>query len=99
MKKLFPEFLFQGSKGPAVVVLQLLLLALNENSKIIPDGDFGNETAKGVKKLQSRLGVDQDGCFGPKTREAFFWRTGIQINAIPVLDGETTVPEVVAQTM
>lgn len=98
MKKkrmLFPEFLPIGSQGAGVLIVQLLLKASGYNSKIIADGDYGDETATGVKKLQEDLGVDPDGCFGPNTRKAYFEKTGINLNTIPslIFKRKTTTPE------
>ncbi|MFZ2149679.1 MAG: peptidoglycan-binding domain-containing protein [Minisyncoccia bacterium] len=71
MKSLFPPYLNIGSQGPAVVVLQIILRVLGYNSYIVPDGDYGGETVKGVKDLQSDMGIEVDGNFGPGTRKAF----------------------------
>jgi peptidoglycan hydrolase-like protein with peptidoglycan-binding domain len=91
----FPEFLNHGSRGPAVILLQLLLKAGGYNrTGIIPDGDYGEETAKGVRLVQGELGFAEegiDGNFGPKTRAAYRVRFGIDVNAIPIdaFTGET----------
>jgi peptidoglycan hydrolase-like protein with peptidoglycan-binding domain len=94
-KLLFPQpYLPVGSKGPAVVVLQLLLLALGLNPQILPDGDYGEETQAGVKKLQDSVGIETDGDFGPETRAKLLEETGVDVNIIPALDGETLIPDV-----
>lgn len=83
----FPEYLNQGSDGRAVTLLQLMLLFAGYNPRIIPDGDYGKETAEGVKLLQRSLGLakdDVDGHFGPKTRAALLKNRSIDINNIPV---------------
>lgn len=92
----FPEYLNQGSKGPAVALLQIILLALNCNSRIIPDGDYtvNGETARGVAELQRRMCFkvsDMDGNFGPKTRKAFHEKYGWDVNSLPknIFQGET----------
>ena len=84
-----------GSKGPAVVMLQLLLLAMEYNQNIVPDGNYGEQTEIGVTQLQAVLGVDQDGQFGPETRKALLRIQGIDVNSLKSesFQGETTVPE------
>ena len=87
---MFPgEYLDQGSEGGAVVLLQLFLLFGDYNHKIIADGDYGEETATGVKRLQEELqfkGDDIDGNFGPQTRAALLRQRNIDINAITVIN-------------
>jgi len=82
MGKFFPEYLNKGSKGPAVAFLQALLLDRSLNPNIIIDGDYGEETAKGVSELQKELGVEEDGNFGPMTRSALYAQGGIDVDAI-----------------
>jgi len=92
MEKLFPQpYLQKGSKGPAVVLLQVMLFLLGYNEAIIPDGDYGEETAKGVIAFQRGAGIDDDGHFGPATRQAFEEVTGLDVNEIPSLEGEPIV--------
>ena len=84
--RLFPKYLGRGSRGRAVVFLQYLLLAAGCNSGITPDGEYGEETAHGVAKLQYQLGfpiTDLDGEFGTVTRAALLKRRGLDIDAIP----------------
>lgn len=86
MDRFFPEYLNQGSSGRAVVLLQLMLLFAGYNRNIMADGQYGNETAQGVKNLQMTLGFtgeDVDGHFGPRTRIALCTQQGIDIDAIP----------------
>ena len=81
--KLFPKYLDKGSGGPAVALLQCLLIDRSCNSEnIIVDGEYGEQTAEGVRQLQQNLGVDQDGNFGPATREALKLE-GLDVNEIP----------------
>ena len=89
MKKLFPQpYLQSGSFGPAVVVLQAMLICLGYNSKkIIADGDYGEETKQGVIDFQKALKLEPDGNFGPNTRAAFLEKTGIDVNRIPKIKG------------
>ena len=82
-EKLFPEYLNKGAKNPAAVAfLQALLVFGCYNPAIIIDGEYGEETAIGVKSLQRELGVDADGNFGPKTRAALFAKTKLDINSL-----------------
>ena len=81
--KLFPEFLNQGSKGPAVALLQCLLINGKFNShRIIVDGEYLKETAEGVRQCQAQLCVEQDGNFGPETRKALIKNGRLNVNAI-----------------
>ena len=98
-KMLFPEYLNQGSEGPAVAVLQLILVAagLGYSSRtivneIIVDGQYGDVTAQAVRKLQRDLGVTEDGNFGPETREAVLKELGLNVNELSanLFVGETT---------
>ena len=79
----YPEFLNSGSKGPAVAHLQSLLLQAGYNPAIEVDGDYGDETTKGIRELQEDLGVEVDGNFGPDTRAAWLRDGGPDVNAIP----------------
>lgn len=58
-----------GSKGLAVMILQLILLALGYNTeKMLPDGDYGDETEAAVneyKKYSALTGIEKEKGFGP----------------------------------
>lgn len=93
--RLFPEYLNAGSRGPAVVALQLFLLG-GYNAAITPSGDYDEHTVTGVKALQSELGLDGvgdgvDGHFGPGTRAELKRQYGFDIDALPadIFVGET----------
>ena len=83
---MFPKYLNKGSRGPAVVLLQILLVAMGHNrGKIHVDGDYGEQTAVGVKSLQQEMGIPEgecDGNFGPRTRSVFLTKTGIGVDII-----------------
>lgn len=90
---LFPPYLNQGSKGPAVAALQLILKAiLDFENEIVVDGEYGYVTARSVRRLQDELGVEQDGNFGPQTRAMLLDDYQIDVNVIPanIFVGETT---------
>ncbi len=94
MKKLFPPYLNQGSRGKAVRFLQYLLMARYPDLGILPDGDFtpNGKTAAGVVRLQKEInlslieqgerGIEEDGNFGPITRKRFKVLTGIDVDVI-----------------
>ena len=96
MDTFFPEYLNKGSKGPAVTLLQLLLKAGHYNAlNIQVDGDYGDETAVGVKRLQEALGFDGkeiDGHFGPATRKRYadgIVKINVNALAADVFEGDT----------
>lgn len=93
MKKLFPKpYLQSGSFGPAVVMLQVMLICLGYNSKkIIADGDYGEETKTGVMAFQKVVKLEEDGNFGPNTRAAFLEKTGIDVNKISKIKGKNAI--------
>ena len=57
-----------GSKGQAVQQLQWALNAAG--AKLVPDGDFGDQTEKAVRAYQLKMGLVADGIAGPKTLAA-----------------------------
>ena len=83
--KFFPEYLDKGSVGPAVALLQTLLVVLGFNGEnIVIDGDYGGETVIGVTMLQRDLpGVEPDGNFGPATRVAFMAQYRLDVDTLP----------------
>ena len=86
MKKLFPPYLDQGSKGTAVDVLHCILCVLGFGERIVRDGEYGEETKAAVKELQVSMefeGEDIDGNFGPKTREELDNYYDIDVGLIP----------------
>lgn len=93
---LFPPFLNQGSTGPAVNLLGLLLIVTeNQVEPIVLDGQYpeGGAIAKAVKKFQIDAGFtgeDVDSNFGPKTRLEFWKRYGANVDD---LDTSTFVGE------
>jgi putative peptidoglycan binding protein len=58
----------QGSRSPAVLELQQLLVA--QGAAIEPDGVFGPKTARAVKDFQRGAGLAPDGIVGAKTWSA-----------------------------
>jgi peptidoglycan hydrolase-like protein with peptidoglycan-binding domain len=99
-EKLFPQpYMGPGSNGPAVLVLQTWLSILNPKFKIIPDGYYGRETARGVATFQYIVELDVEGHFGPATREAWKEMYGFHPNDLPRMGvPETTVPPTSADT-
>jgi peptidoglycan hydrolase-like protein with peptidoglycan-binding domain len=68
--KIFAGNLGRGAKGLEVVVLQLFLIATNSNAqKIVPDGEYGEQTFQGVKALQVDLNVPLTGSLDETTRQ------------------------------
>lgn len=99
MKKrmFFPDYLDESSTGvgvwEAVTLLQLLLLMGRYNRAIIPDGNFGEETKKGVILLQKDLGCEMDGKFGPSTRARLLEQRNLDINKIPADAFMVVIPD------
>ena len=96
--RLFPEYLNKGSKGPAVALLQTLLLSQDFNRNIVVDGDYGGETARGVEELQQFLNgvanrevLEVDGNFGSETRKAYAKYFHLDVDTLPasIFAGET----------
>ena len=86
-KKLFPEYLNQGSSGGAVYMLEIILIAMGFAPGTFPTGRYTDSTAEAVKRLQESLGftgTDIDGNFGPATRKALREKTGLHVNDIPI---------------
>jgi peptidoglycan hydrolase-like protein with peptidoglycan-binding domain len=83
LKPFFPKYLNKGAEHPAMLILQVALIAAGFNSKNIKLTGVNDEaTAKGIEILQTYLGVEADGNFGPDTREAWVKRGGPDVNAL-----------------
>lgn len=63
-----PPLLRLGDEGEAVRELQLRLRAIGQG--VSAGGVFDAATARAVRELQARAGLDPDGIVGPKTRRA-----------------------------
>lgn len=85
---LFPKYLNQGSKGRAVMVLQIILTVLGFGDENLEcTGIYDVNTANAVRRLQVHCGFtgeNVDGNFGPDTRLAFLARYKININLLPI---------------
>jgi peptidoglycan hydrolase-like protein with peptidoglycan-binding domain len=100
--KLFPgPYMERGSKGPAVAVLQAILMAICPCTLRVSEinveitGVFDEETEKAVRYYQQKRGLEVDGKCGPQTRREIFEQTGIHLNELPadIFVGKTvTVP-------
>ena len=85
--KIFPPFLNQGSRGPAVRVLQCLLHGRHDSPNVT--GNYDEATGNAVKTLQVELGFrdgDVDGNFGPATRAAFSAQFGVDVDSLMIFD-------------
>lgn len=69
-----------GSSGPEVEYLQDLLVFGGYNRSLYSDGEYGRQTMQAVKSLQAALGVEEDGIFGPKTKDALLNKRGFSFD-------------------
>lgn len=86
--KVFPPYLDQGSSGPAVSVLQLILAGMFPGLQFVT-GTYDVQTTLNVISLQTRLGftgVDLDGNFGPGTRDALKEQMDIDVSVLEFTD-------------
>ncbi|MEK7615129.1 MAG: peptidoglycan-binding protein [Patescibacteria group bacterium] len=84
-RPLFPPRLDLGSFGGAVDALHMLLDGYGFGEGIVPDLEYGPNTAKSVRALQTHLGFtgeDVDGNFGPATRAALKKQHGFDVDRI-----------------
>lgn len=95
MSKLFPDYLEEGSEGPAVAALQLLLKGMEvDRGQIVVDSKYGPITTEAVRMLQIELfltGENVDGKFGPRTRAKLKQYRGIDVDELEaeIFCGET----------
>jgi|SRR3989344_168650 len=86
-----PKFMQKGSKGPHVSPLHSLLCGAGFGKGLKFDATFGNITKRNLKKLQEKLKVEADGCFGPNTRKAVKKAYGFNFDEIcQTIPGTTT---------
>lgn len=65
----------QGAMGGHVWALQMSLNACNLHENLATDSIFGGQTWAALVRLQSALGIQVDGVYGPQTRRAMQHRT------------------------
>ena len=94
--KYFPPYLDQGSCGPSVIYLKLLLSKRGFRKGLKPHNPkYDMDTASCVRSLQRFLGFsgkeDLDGNFGPGTRRAYAEHYGItpEAEVCGILGGKT----------
>lgn len=86
-KKVFTgEPILKGSKGLAVMVVQVALLALDYNKeKMEPDGDYGDETEAAIrdyKKISNVKGIEEEEGIGPLMVQALKDEDGIDLTQV-----------------
>lgn len=69
--KIFPTTLRPGSRGPAVLLLQIMLLPDSfDGEQVVLSGVFDKATERAVVSLQATLGVKRTGELDEATHEA-----------------------------
>ncbi|GAA0437503.1 peptidoglycan-binding domain-containing protein [Streptomyces luteireticuli] len=64
----------RGASGDAVYQLQIALNGCYGQDVGGFDGDFGAKTENALRRVQSALGLDADGVYGPNTRDKMKWQ-------------------------
>lgn len=84
--KIFPEYLNSDSHGLAATMLAGFFAGIefDPDKEIVPDAEYGPKLTAAVKRLQRRYGLEQDGNFGPQTREAFKEEFGFDPDEVPL---------------
>lgn len=59
-----------GSTGAGVQELQTLLNTAGASPRLVPDGKFGDKTREALIAFQRRVGLLDDGIYGPQSRTA-----------------------------
>ncbi|MFC8091699.1 peptidoglycan-binding protein [Streptomyces sp. NPDC008343] len=65
----------EGASGSHVEAIQKALRHCHKRTRVTVDGDFGPITEEELKKVQAALGLEDDGVYGPKTRDKLKWRS------------------------
>jgi peptidoglycan hydrolase-like protein with peptidoglycan-binding domain len=65
----------RGAYGSHVKAIQNALRHCHGRTAVEVDSDFGPITERELKIVQARLGLDDDGVYGPKTRDKLRWRS------------------------
>ncbi|MCX5603891.1 peptidoglycan-binding protein [Streptomyces phaeochromogenes] len=66
----------RGASGSHVKAIQRSLRYCHGRSSVAVDGHFGEITETQLEIVQRALGLDDDGVYGPKTRDKLRWRAG-----------------------
>lgn len=80
----------EGDNGQEVLEIQARLAQLGYN--VVPDGDFGENTAEAVKQFQRDRGLDSDGVIGAQTYGVLMGRE------MPVSRGSTSIARRIIST-
>ena len=65
-----PRYMNQGSEGPHVTLVQVVLCGVGMGEHMTFDGYYSHLVAAKVKRMQELLHIEADGNFGPVTRQA-----------------------------
>ena len=81
-----PIALKKGMSGLQVLILQVILLALGFNrEKMLPDGDYGDETEAAVKEYKENSlvdGIEEEEGVGPLTAKALIEEDGVDFTLL-----------------
>ena len=82
----------KGMTGPDVKAIQEGLNVADQQHSLDPDGKFGNETDKAVRRFQTANNLEPDGIVGPLTRAALFPLVATTINVVGTrVQGDTPI--------
>jgi peptidoglycan hydrolase-like protein with peptidoglycan-binding domain len=65
----------RGASGSHVEAIQKALRHCHKRTKVEVDGHFGRITEEELEIVQARLGLEDDGVYGPNTRDKLKWQS------------------------
>ncbi|MCF1598330.1 peptidoglycan-binding domain-containing protein [Streptomyces muensis] len=65
----------RGASGPHVEAIQKSLRHCHKRTRVEVDGHFGRITEEELEIVQARLDLENDGVYGPNTRDKLKWQS------------------------